>query len=82
MKFREELESRIDIAMTNKKKATPYMNGKSVAIGIGVGLISDPFSTEVYRDGNWVCGLDELSRMIEELTMLKEAIEEEAGIIL
>lgn len=82
MKFTKDMEERIDKALTDKKKEMPYRRGKGAIIGIGVGLFSDPFTTDVYRDDKWICELEDLSRMIEELTMLKEAIEEESGIIL
>ena len=79
IRFTEEMEKRIDINLGEKKKANP-VSGK--VIGIGINIKDSLGGATVFKDNWGICTVNELSRMIEELTMLKEAIQEETGIIL
>lgn len=83
MKFTTEAEERIEKALIEKKKANP-VNGRCKIVGIGVELGYSSLSEShcAVRNGVVVCTLDELSRMIEELTMLKDSIEDVTGVVL
>lgn len=79
MRFTDETINRINEVLDSKKKDNPIA---SHHIDIGVKLDSSFGGTSAYK-GNWqLCEVEEISRMIEELTMLKEAITEISGVIL
>ena len=83
MRCTEEKIEAINEIVFEKKKENPI--SKNV-VGIGIKL-SDSINgaTAFSRSGNcdWsICTVEDLNRTIIELTMLKEAIEEESGIIL
>lgn len=78
MKFTEEKIKSIDEAMFEKLKENP-MAGR--AVGIGVHLDNTPSGAWIYKNIMGFCKVEELGRVIEELQMLKEAIEEETGLI-
>ena len=79
MKLTDKALERIDRNLTDKKKARP-LNGS--VIGIGVNLKDSIGGATVFKDNWGICEVEDLSRMIEELTMLRDAITEETGIIL
>lgn len=79
MKLTTTMLEKVEENLHEKKKANP-LRGK--ILGIGVNLRNSMNGATVFKNNYGVCSLEELSRMIEELTMLKEAIEEEAGIVL
>lgn len=79
MKFKEEKIEVINNTCDEKKKANPISRH---IIGIGIRLDNSVSKTIVLKD-NWaICEVEELSQMIKELTMMKEAIEEETGLVL
>ena len=79
MKFTEEKIEAINNTCDEKKKANPIC-GKE--IGLGINLDGSVGETTVFKN-NWaICTVEELSQMIKELNMMKEAIEEETGLIL
>lgn len=79
MKFTDSKINDINNTLVLKKSANP-LNGK--AIGIGIHVENGLRGATAFKDNWMICEIDELSRMIEELTMLKESIEEETGLIL
>lgn len=79
MKFTDSKIESINNTLDEKKRTNPY-NGK--VIGIGINLNDGICGATVFKDNWGICSIEELGRMIEELTMLKEAIEEETGIFL
>lgn len=65
-----------------------WMNAKKSGVGLReedslrINLCDSAFRATIFKD-NWaVCRVEELSQMIRELTMMKEAIEEQTGLIL
>lgn len=77
MKFNANKMQDINNKLYAMKKNNPLNN---IAVGIGINIKNGIEGATIYRD-NWeVCNITELNRMIEELTMLKVAIEEETGI--
>ena len=79
MRFTEQTIENINNALTEKKKNNRLCNNE---LGIGVNLSSSINGASAFINNWQICEVDKLNRMIEELTMLKEAIEEETGLIL
>lgn len=79
MKFTEEKITAINGRLADKKRENPFSFRQ---IGIGVNLDNSSSGATIFKDIMGFCNVEELSRMIEELQMLKEAIEEETGLIL
>lgn len=79
MKFKEEKIEVINNTCDEKKKANPISRH---IIGIGIRLDNSVSKTIVFKDDWAICEVEELSQMIRELTMMKEAIEEETGLVL
>lgn len=73
--FTEDKLRQIENNLTDKKKKNPI--NKNI-IGVGVHL----YDIGVVKDNMKICNIEELSRVIEELTMLKESIKEETGVLL
>lgn len=78
MKFNNETFDKISEQLYRKKKADP-IDGRTIGMGVG---LEDLFSkrTVIAVDGMIVCEIEELTRMIKELQMLKETIEEVTGL--
>lgn len=81
MKLSADAQERIEKAFDEKKTANP-LDIRHRIIGLGIELYTGFEGVDVYRNGSWVCELGEVSRMMEELTMLKESVEEQTGVIL
>ena len=79
MKLTMKAIEKVNENLWNKKKENP-MNGS--VIGIGVNMHDSFGGATVFKDNWGLCELEELGRMIDELTMLKEAIEEETGVMI
>lgn len=79
MKFTDATIDRINNKLLDKKKANPV---SSTEAGIGIFIGNGLHGSSAIRNNTVICTLEDLDRTIEELTMLKEAIEEETGIIL
>lgn len=83
MRLAEVKIEAINNRLTEKKRENRIDNN---TIGIGIKLSDGLSGTSVVRNysnmGWTLCDIDDLARTIEELTMLKEAIEEETGLIL
>lgn len=78
MKFKESKVERINDVTHDKKVSNPYHT--CGVIGIGVGLFNTIDSTVVGINNSEICNIDDLGRLIEELQMLKDSIEEETGL--
>lgn len=78
MKFKESKVERINEVTHDKKVLNPYHTFG--VIGIGVGLFNTIDSTVVGIMNSQICEIDDLGRLIEELQMLKDSIEEETGL--
>lgn len=59
-------------------KINEYLNGKKTNVIVGNGFSG----ATVFHNSMAVCTVEELPRMIAELTMIRDAIEEETGLIL
>ena len=79
MKLTQSKIESINKAIDEKKKANPMNHGE---VGIGINVHDSIGGLTVFKNNWGVCTIEELGRMIEELTMVKEALEEECGIIL
>lgn len=79
IKFNENTINKINDSLSAKKKANPI---DSNVTGIGVNLRDSLSGTSAFLNNWQICEIKDLGRMIEELTMLKEAIEEETGLII
>lgn len=77
MKFNANKMQDINNKLYTMKKNNPLNN---VVVGIGINIKNGIEGVTIYRDCWEICNITELNRMIEELTMLKVAIEEETGI--
>lgn len=77
MKFTDKKVNEIQEVLHEKKVDNPMSR---LVAGIGVGIDNVLGETHVMKDNNAICSIEDLGRMIEELTMLKEAIEEQTGI--
>ena len=76
VRFTEEKIEAISANLDEKKKAKGINT-----IGMGVNLRNASFNTSVFFKDNWqLCEIEDISRLIEELEMLRDAITEEAGI--
>lgn len=79
MRFTEKTMAKINERLDEKKRANPIEGNH---IGLGVKLSEGLNGSIAIKDCVSVCSIEDLSRTIVELTMLKEAIEEETGIVL
>ena len=79
MKFTASKIGIINANLSEKKRVNPL---KGKATGIGISLEAFPSGATVCQDGMAMLTVEDLSRAIVELSMLKDAIEEETGIIL
>lgn len=79
MRFTEKTMAKINERLDEKKRENPI---KGNVIGLGVRLSEGLNGSIAIKDCVSVCSIEDLSRTIVELTMLKEAIEEETGIVL
>lgn len=79
MRFTEKTMDKINERLCEKKRENPI---KDNHIGLGVRLSEGLNGSIAIKDCVSVCSIEDLSRTIVELTMLKEAIEEETGIVL
>lgn len=79
MKLNETKLKAIDKRFTKLKRENPI---DSYCIGIGIELIDGLHGSSLCKNGVVFADAEELGRMIEELQMLKQAIEEETGLIL
>lgn len=79
MRFTEKTMDKINERLDEKKRENPI---KGKIIGLGVRLSEGLDGSIAIKDCVSVCSIEDLSRTIVELTMLKEAIEEETGIVL
>lgn len=77
MRFTEAKVEEINEVLSKKKKTKPI---SSTVTGIGVNIFNGVGKTIVARDNSGFCDIEDLGRMIEELQMLKEAIEEATGV--
>ena len=75
MKIREEKIGEIRERLDKKKF-------KKFKYGIGIGIGAETAGAMVTKDKIQLFTIEELAQAIEELTMLKESIEETTGIIL
>lgn len=76
MKLTIEKFETIDKKLSARKKET-------FKCGIGVNIWRDiDGETTIFKNKFEICSVEELKQVIEELTMLKEIIEEETGIII
>ena len=78
--FTNEKFNEINETLHYKKRDNRF-NDTTIGIGVGLTMCYDD-EVIVTQNGHTVCELYELGRMIEELTMLKDAIEEETGLVL
>ena len=75
MRLNEKFLEKID-----KNYSDKHRNGRYKNCGLGIN-VRDGFSGATVFKNNWaICELDELQQMIDELEMMKQAIEEETGI--
>lgn len=83
MRFLAEKIEAINERLAEKKKSNPISRN---VIGIGIKLgegINGATAFSNLGNCDWqICTVEDLKRTIEELTMLKESIEEETGVIL
>ena len=79
MKFTEKKLEEIDRRFSAKLRENPI---KDHVIGMGVSLHPEDTYTMVCCCDDRIVEVNSLSRLIEELQMLKEAIEEETGLVL
>ena len=79
MKFTEKMAEIIDDNFTEKRKAKPI---RGCVIGLGIKMVNGINGASVARDDVVIGTVEELGRMIEEMQMLKAAIEEETGLVL
>ena len=77
MKFNEKTVNEINDTLVDKKRENPVSRN---VLGIGVNLRNSIDGSGAYLNNWQICKIDDLARIIEELTMLKEAIEEETGL--
>lgn len=77
MKFTEEKLEAINKNLTEKKKAKPISFNE---IGIGVNFRNSIMGASAFKDNWQLCEIEDISRLIEELGMLRDAIIEETGI--
>lgn len=50
--------------------------------GLGINIDTTCGKTSIYKKNWGICDLEELSQMIKELNLLKQAVEEETGLVL
>lgn len=75
MKFTQETEKKINELLKEKKY------GDEVSRRLDTRL-TESFGESAVVNGMCICNIENLGRVIEELAMLKESIEEVTGIIL
>ena len=74
MKFTEQLIGRIERNADNKKKKSRYR------VGLGLNVQNSIGGATIFANNWGICEIEELQQMIDELTIMKQAIEEETGI--
>ena len=78
MKFTDAKVEKINDVLHDMKKANPYHSKRE--IGIGIQIFNGVGKTIVAIDNTGFANVEDLGRVIEELQMLKEAIENETGL--
>lgn len=81
MRFTAEKIEAISNRLDSKKRANP-ISGRVIGMGVKIQDSINKDSAVACIDDYVVCDVDNLSRFIVELTMLKDSIEEETGVIL
>ena len=76
MKFNQTAIENIDKVYTKK-----HMADRTYKTGLGLATLESLGGASVFKCGWEVCKVEEISQMIYELTMMKEAIEEATGVI-
>lgn len=79
MRFSETKMKDIDDRFTQMKMENPIDRYR---VGIGIELVDGLRGATLCKNGLAFADVEELGRMIEELQMLKEAIETETGILI
>lgn len=79
MRFSETKLKDIDDRFTQMKMENPIDRYR---VGIGVELVDGIHGATLCKNGLAFADVEELGRMIEELQMLKKAIETETGILI
>lgn len=79
MRFSETKMKDIDGRFTQMKMENPIDRYR---VGIGIELVDSIRGATLCKNGLVFADVEELGRMIEELQMLKEAIESETGILI
>lgn len=78
MRFNEVKVEKINDVLHEAKKANPYHS--KMMIGVGIKLMNGIDRTVVAIDNQGFGEIEDLGRIIEELQMLKDAIEAETGL--
>lgn len=79
MKFTEAKMEAIEKNFDNRLKANPISRH---VIGTGINLTESLNGTAIAKNMMVFADVEDLGRVIKELQMLKEAIEEETGLVL
>ena len=75
MRINQEVIEKIERAKIDRVKKSGYK------VGLGINLADNVCAeTNVYRDGNYICELQELSQIIFELEAIKDAISDTMGL--
>ena len=74
MKINEMFLEKIEKNADKKKKNSPYK------VGLGLNVKNSLGGATVFTNGWAICTVEELQQMIDELTIMRDAIEEETGI--
>lgn len=84
MRFTAEKIGAINERLAEKKKSNPISrNVIGIGIKLGEGINGATAFSNSGGNCDWsICAVEDLKRTIEELTMLKESIEEETGVVL
>ena len=78
MKFTDEKLEVINENLAEKKKANPV---DFHTIGIGVNIQNSLMGVGAFKDNWQLCEIEDISRLIKELEMLRDAIAEETGVV-
>ena len=78
MKINDAKVERINDVLYDMKKANPYHS--KIEIGVGIKIFNVLGKTVVAKDNIGIANVEDLGRVIEELQMLKETIENETGL--
>ncbi len=79
MKFTQAKMEAIEKNYDNRLKANPI---RKHVVGIGINLTESLNGTAIAKNNMVFADVEELDRLIKELQMLKDAIEEETGLVL